>query len=1101
MCSSRRKFLRESLMFSAGFIVLCTMAVSSLGKGKPIAGPPGVKFSVKHASAAAITGRERVAIAKAYGKQPLYFIANRGQVNGKVAYYGRGAGHTTYFTRNEIVLGMSKTEGKTDSTKHGIGKLKALSGKPQIRKIPDIRTSYLRIGMAGMNRDVQVVPQDLQPWKVNYFIGNDPRKWHTNIPTYKAVLYQNAYPGIDIRFYSINSQLEYDIIVKAGADPSRVKFHYAGARDMRLTKAGDLAIRLDTGELIQKKPQIYQEINGKKVLCAGSFTLREARRSTWNSKDLAHLGHVAGNVRQFMCSFDVGNYRKDLPLIIDPTLVYSTFLGGSGNWGILAGDTAVGISIDAHGDAYVTGLAYSSDFPVTSGAFQTSPKSSYYSNAFVTKIAPGGASLVYSTYLGGSGTSQVGGEEGVGIAIDAKGDAYVTGVTGSSDFPVTSGAFQITNKALPQSGHNAFVTEISPGGSTLVYSTYLGGSGALPGDGEWAHGIAIDSKGDAYVTGETFSPDFPVTSGAFQITNKAFRNFSGNAFVTEIAPGGASLVYSTYLGGSGTPYGDVEFANHIAVGAKDDTYLTGRTYSHHLPVTSGAFQASLNSSMRNAFVTGIAPVGSTLIKPAYWGGDGSDRLGDAAEGIAVDAKGDAYVTGHTTSCDFPVTSGAFQASLNSVMGNAFVTEISPDGSTLVYSTYLGGSGGFGGGEFANGIAVDASGNTYVTGLTYSYDFPVTYGAFQTTNKAFFIFGCNAFITEIAPGGGGLVYSTYLGGGEKPQAGQANGIAVDASGNAYVTGETASPDFPVTSGAFQTSSQSFSTGFVTELSTQFVNGVCGSSSGASFTSTPTSNLCSAGTPTSVTGAGPWNWICQGANGGTNQSCSANVPEGSGVCGSANGENFLKAPKTNLCSSGNASKVTGKGPWSWTCSGSTGSTMSCSANLIVNGTCGPSNGKAYSSAPTSNLCKSGAASSISGTGPWSWACEGANSGTNATCSAKLKVNGTCGSANKGNFFTQPEADLLCSSGNASSVAGKGPWKWTCAGSNGGKNTRCSANLRVNGSCGTSNGESFTKVPTKNLCSAGKASKITGTGPWNWTCAGSNDGTTASCSANIQ
>jgi YVTN family beta-propeller protein len=286
----------------------------------------------------------------------------------------------------------------------------------------------------------------------------------------------------------------------------------------------------------------------------------------------------------------------------------------------------------------------------------------------------------------------------------------------------------------------------------------------------------------------------------------------------------------------------------------------------------------------------------------------------------------------------------------------------------------------------------------------------------------------------------------------------------------------------------------------------VNAVCGSSNGGTFASAPTTNLCSAGTPTTVTGNGPWNWTCQGENGGTNASCSAKVQSaaGNGVCGSANGRNFLKAPSSSLlCSAGKASKVAGKGPWSWTCAGSHGgSTASCSANLEVNGVCGSSNGKAYTAVPLSNLCKAGTASSILGFGPWDWTCQGANGGTNASCSAKLKVNGVCGAANKKKFFTQPDSDLLCSAGSASSVTGKGPWKWKCAGSNGGKSASCSANLEANGVCGSANGRSFTKVPSASLlCSVGKASKVTGKGPWSWSCAGSNGGLAASCSADIQ
>ena len=284
----------------------------------------------------------------------------------------------------------------------------------------------------------------------------------------------------------------------------------------------------------------------------------------------------------------------------------------------------------------------------------------------------------------------------------------------------------------------------------------------------------------------------------------------------------------------------------------------------------------------------------------------------------------------------------------------------------------------------------------------------------------------------------------------------------------------------------------------------VNGLCGSSSGGTFSSAPTSNLCNAGTATSVSGSGPWNWTCQGSNGGTNVSCSANVQSQgiNGACGSASGEDLLKAPTTsNLCSAGKASKVTGKGPWDWTCAGSNGgSTVSCSADIEANGACGSAKGKSYLTTPTSNLCKSGEPSSVTNNGDWQWTCTGSNGGTIASCSAKIEIKGTCGSANTESFLTEPTSDL-CSAGTVSKVTGTGPWDWSCEGSSGGATERCSAKLEVNGACGAANGESFLTEPRANLCGAGKASKVTGTGPWDWTCAGLNGGGTVDCSANLK
>ena len=283
-----------------------------------------------------------------------------------------------------------------------------------------------------------------------------------------------------------------------------------------------------------------------------------------------------------------------------------------------------------------------------------------------------------------------------------------------------------------------------------------------------------------------------------------------------------------------------------------------------------------------------------------------------------------------------------------------------------------------------------------------------------------------------------------------------------------------------------------------------NGACGSANGQSFFTMPASNLCSSGKASTVTGKGPWSWTCGGVNGGKNASCSASI-EVNGACGPANGEDFLKAPTSNLCSAGTASKVSsGSGQWSWSCAGSGGGTSaSCLAHIEVNGACGSANGENFLTAPASNLCSSGTASALSGTGPWSWTCQGANGGKNATnCSANLEVYGACGPANGENLFSKPVGSVLCTAGKASNVSGSGPWSWACQGANGGTTAKCSANLEVNGACGPANGESFLTAPASKLCNGGTASRVTGgNGQWSWSCAGSGGGTSASCTAHIE
>ena len=408
-----------------------------------------------------------------------------------------------------------------------------------------------------------------------------------------------------------------------------------------------------------------------------------------------------------LVTFEVASYDRSKLLIIDPVLVYSTYLGGSGP------DAGIGIAVDASGKAYVTGETSSLDFP-TMNASQ--PASAGGGDAFVSKLNAAGSALVYSTYLGGSGS-----DAGTGIAVDGLGNAYVTGQTRSTTFPTTSGAFQTS---FGGGFSNAFVSKLNAGGSALAYSTYLGGSRFDLGSG-----IAVDASGNAYVTGQAGSTNFPITSGAFQTSLRG----SGDAFVSKLSAAGSALVYSTFLGGSGFDLG-----LGVAVDASGNAYVTGETLSSDFPTTSGALQTSFGGGYSDAFVSKLNAAGSALVYSSYLGGRG----GDQGSGIVVDASGDAYVTGLTDSADFP-TVDPLQPRYGGG-GNVFVTKLNAAGSALVYSTYLGGRGG----DLGSGIAVDASGNTYLTGSTGSPDFP-TVNPFQPA-KAGAVFAFDAFVAKISP---------------------------------------------------------------------------------------------------------------------------------------------------------------------------------------------------------------------------------------------------------------------------------------------------------------------------------------------------------------
>jgi hypothetical protein len=678
--------------------------------------------------------------------RPLSFEPNRGQADKRVDFLAHGTGYGLFLSYSDAVM----------TFEHG---------------------TAVRMRAVGANAFSQPEPLDPQTSKSNYFIGNVPEHWHTNVPNYTRVRYRDIYAGVDLIYYGNQRQLEYDFVLAPGADPDKILLDFQGTSKANLDREGNVVMQTTAGHLRWHKPVAYQEAGGLRRLVGCAYVRKGGQ-----------LG------------FKIAPFDRTKPLIIDPVLEYSTYLGGSG------GEEGHGIAVDTNGNAYVTGNTLSTDFP-TKNAFQSAaPGGSLTPNAFITKFNAAGE-LVYSTYLGGTGRccppNPGAGDSGNAIAVDVHGDAYVTGTTTSSDFPVKN-AFQ--NK-LPTlfngAAFDAFVTKLDSAGSELVYSTYLGGGADL------GNAIAVDRIGHAYVTGTTSSSDFP-TKDAFQ---KELRGSFGNAFVTKFDAAGTALVYSTFLGGGGQRAGFGDEGHGIAVDAQGNAYVTGSTGSTDFPIKD-AFQDKLKSTYANAFVTKFDRAGSELVYSTYLGGSGSNGFREEGNGIAVDTRGNAYITGFTNSADFP-TKNAFQRNLkNPSAGNAFVTKFDAAGTALVYSTYLGGSAS-GSGDSGQGIAVDRHGEAYVTGFTASTDFP-TKNAFQGELKSRGPF-TNAFITKVDAADCALVYSSYLGGSGSDFG---NGIAVDARGNAYITGQTVSPDFP-TKDAFQPVSQSVgfnqSDAFVTKIS--------------------------------------------------------------------------------------------------------------------------------------------------------------------------------------------------------------------------------------------------------------------------------------------
>jgi hypothetical protein len=673
-----------------------------------------------------------------------FFIENKGQWHPDVLYLTRMGGLDVWITKYGVNYTFYKIE-KSPNAKRA----EHLPSKFD-HEMENATLLGHRVLLKLQNHNANPLPEGKQKQEgyYNYLIGNDPSKHATYVGLYKEAVVKNVYNGVDLRYYFDKGYLRYDFIVHPGADPSQIKFELEGEFNEYL-KNDALCYTISFGEVQMQDLYAYQHSDKKQV--QAKFT---QQNSAWQ--------------------FQLGGYDKTQALIIDP-LIYSTYIGGS------SGDGGNAIAIDNFGNAYITGSTLSTDYDITPGAFQTTKGAA--ADVFVTKLNSTGTGLIYSTYIGGSSA-----DYGNAIAIDGSGNTYITGYTGSTDYPVTPGAFQTIKAAYS----DVFVTKLNSTGTGLIYSTYIGGS-----DYDYGFAIAIDGSGNTYITGFTGSTDYDITLGAFQTT------YSGNVdvFVTKLNGMGTNLIYSTYIGGSGN-----EDCRSIAIDGSGNAYITGFTHSTDYPITPGAFQTTIAGFpfLVDVFVTKLNSTGTGLIYSTYVGG-GSGDFGNA---IAIDGSGNAYITGFTYSTDYPITPGAFQTT-KGAGADVFVTKLNSTGTGLIYSTYIGGSGE----ESGNAIAIDGSGNAYITGYTgSSTDYDITPGAFQITYGGGFN---DVFVTKLNSTGTGLIYSTYIGGSGNERG---HAIAIDNSGNAYITGYTGSTDYDITPGAFQTtySGGSDSHVFVTKL---------------------------------------------------------------------------------------------------------------------------------------------------------------------------------------------------------------------------------------------------------------------------------------------
>lgn len=587
----------------------------------------------------ALPATARMRVEPAYAKLPVSFEVNRGQAAPEVKFLARGRNYDLYLTTTGTVLAS--------------------------------RGGAVRMKLVSANRALEVEGVEPLAARSSYFLGNDSRQWRTNIPHYARVRYRNVYPGVSLLLYGAAGRLEYDFIVAPGADPGRIRMAFEGAEELRLEASGDLVVRVAGGEIRQFKPLVYQEVAGVRKAIQGRYLVK---------------GRQVG--------FQIGRYDASRPLVIDPVLSYSTYLGGSG------GERIHALAVDASGNAYLTGITNATSFPTTTGAYRGSPGGGL--DVVVAKLNASGTALVYSTYLGGGSR-----DWGSAIAVDAAGNAYVTGQTESSNFPTTPGALRTTSG---RGGSDAFVLKLNPSGSALIYSTCLGGAN----DNDSGYGIAVDKDGNAYVAGGTSSRDFPTTPGAFRTTlgggdcgNVIFSWPCSDAFVSKLNPAGSALVYSTFLGGDKADQGAA-----IAVDSSGNAYVTGYAASTNFPTTAGAFRTT-SGGAEDAFVVKLNAGGTALVYSTYLGGSASDY----GNGIAIDSSGNAYVAGRTYSSNFPTVNALQNASGGS--SDVFAVKLNPTGAP-VYATYLGGAKGEGG----SAIVVDASGNAYITGSADSSNFPL-----------------------------------------------------------------------------------------------------------------------------------------------------------------------------------------------------------------------------------------------------------------------------------------------------------------------------------------------------------------------------------------
>jgi len=660
------------------------------------------------------------------------FVENQGQWDERARYLLRTPGLDFWIGRGEIMLDLQQVR----RTPRGPRQLPRTTAQ---NPIVDATRHVVRMTFVGSDPLAVARGADRLAGTQSYMIG-DRRHWALDVPRFGTAHIVDLYEGIEGRFSVDKGRARYDLVVAPGTEPRVVAVRFEGGEGLHRTSAGDLTIETSIGRIVHSRPKAYQIIGGEQ-----------------RSVECDYVMQSDGTTR-----FAVGAYDHGHPLVIDP-LIYSTFVAGTDLH--IVGNMA----LDPAANICMVGSTIASDYPTTTGAYQTTNGKTDPARGivFITKVNSTGTALLFSTYLGGAESN----DNGFGIALDGSSNIYVTGMTNrdgtTMDFPITNGAYQSTHAGST----DVFVSKLNATGTALQYSTFIGGPGADAG-----YDLAIDRFGNAYLLAQSDST-FPTTTGAYLRTMAG----EGDNVVVKFNSSGSALIYSTFIGGSGR-----EAPASLGIDTSGNVYLAGQTESDDYPTTSGAFDRTQNNIF-DGFVTKLNAAGSALVYSTYFGGPDGET---APIELVVDRHGNAVVTGLTSTDSMPTTAGAYAESWSGGY-DAFLMKLNTTGSSLAYSTYLGGSDD----DMGFGVALDRKGNPYVVGITFSVDFPMTLSAYDNSHND----ENDVFVAKLNFGGTGFYYSTFIGGNSDDYG---IGLGVDTVGNACIAGYTYSPDFPTTTGAYQ-----------------------------------------------------------------------------------------------------------------------------------------------------------------------------------------------------------------------------------------------------------------------------------------------------------